>query len=102
MHLVQLLLPTRDNDGRAVPKDRLAAVRSELTSAFGGVTAYSRAPAEGLWVDDDARVVRDDVVVFEVMVDVLDRDWWGRYRRDLERRFGQEELVIRATSAERL
>jgi hypothetical protein len=45
---------------------------------------------------------RDDVVIFEVMTDQLDRPWWVQYRRDLEQRFRQIELVIRASSIERL
>jgi hypothetical protein len=39
---------------------------------------------------------RDDVVVFEVMIKELDRIWWKNYRRDLERKFRQDEIVIRA------
>ena len=30
------------------------------------------------------------------MVEDLDEDWWSSYRRELERRFSQETLVIRA------
>jgi len=28
--------------------------------------------------------------------------WWSRYRADLEQRFDQQELVVRAHSIERL
>jgi len=41
-------------------------------------------------------------VIFEVMTEQLDRPWWGQYREDLEQRFRQIELVIRASSIERL
>ena len=103
MHLVQLLLPLRDNDGRPFPASHYAEVRAELTERFGGLTAYTRAPAEGLWTEGDGeRATRDDIVVYEVMVDALDRDWWGGFRHSLERRFAQEELVVRAQPAERL
>jgi hypothetical protein len=44
MHLVQLFLPLRDNAGASFPPALFAAVRTELTDAFGGVTAYQRAP----------------------------------------------------------
>jgi hypothetical protein len=39
---------------------------------------------------------RDDIVVLEVMTDQLDREWWRSYRRDLERAFRQEAIVVRA------
>ena len=48
-HLVQLLLPIHLPDGSAVPPEAFARVRVELTERFGGVTAYSRSPATGLW-----------------------------------------------------
>jgi hypothetical protein len=41
-------------------------------------------------------------VIFAVMADPLDRAWWRDYRERLERRFRQEELVVRALGAERL
>ena len=102
MHLVQLLLPLYDNDRRPFPRAQFAAVRAELTERFGGVTAYIRAPAQGLWQDDDGDVERDDVAIHEVMVEELDRAWWAAYRERLRRAFGQEELVVRALPAERL
>jgi hypothetical protein len=45
---------------------------------------------------------RDDIVVYEVMTDTLDRAWWAGFRKALERRFAQEELVIRSHAVERL
>ncbi|WP_027483348.1 hypothetical protein [Deinococcus pimensis] len=101
-HLVQLLLPLYDREGRAFPGERYAEVAGELTGRFGGLTAYSRAPATGLWKPDEGRTVRDDVVVFEVMTDELDRAWWADYRETLRRRFAQDELVVRAHEVERL
>ena len=102
IHLVQLLLPLYDNGGRAFPGEHYAAVRDELTERFGGLTAYTRAPAQGLWQEASGPTRRDDIVVYEVMTDTLDREWWRAYRRTLERRFAQEELVIRSQAVERL
>lgn len=96
MHLVQVLLPLYDNDGHRFQDDAFARVRRELTAQFGGVTAYARAPATGLWQREDGRVDRDEMVMFEVMVDPLDRTWWKRYREDLEQRFRQDAIVARA------
>jgi len=102
IHLVQLLLPVRDNGGQPFPAALWRAVREELAGRFGGLTAYNRAPAEGEWSDDDGARRRDDVVVYEVMDDALDREWWRHFRESLERRFAQEELVVRAERIERL
>jgi hypothetical protein len=101
MYLVQLLLPLYDNAGRPFPAAAYTQLRSELTERFGGLTAYSRAPAEGVW-DDGGQRRRDDIVVYEVMVDAVDRAWWRSLRERRERKFAPEELVIRAQPAERL
>ena len=45
---------------------------------------------------------RDEIVVLEVMAETLDREWWRDYRGELERRFRQDEVVIRASEVERL
>ena len=102
MHLVQILLPLRDNEGDSFPRDWLDGVRHTLTERFGGVTAHLRAPAAGAWKDDDGDVDHDDVVIVEVMAKDLDRGWWADYRRELEQRFRQDEIVIRAMEFEQL
>ncbi len=48
MHLVQILLPLYDKRGRRIARSRFRKTAAELAREFGGVTAYSRAPAEGL------------------------------------------------------
>lgn len=100
MHLIRLLLPLYDNEGQRFPPKLLDQVFDELARKFGGVTAYQRSPAEGAWKPPGAGVVRDDVVLFEVMVDPLDRAWWADYRRTLEERFQQDKLLILALAVE--
>jgi hypothetical protein len=102
MFLVQVLLPLNANDGQALPREHFSLVREELQKQFGGLTVYSRSPAEGLWQEDSSQTVRDNIVLFEVMTDNLDRQWWQQYRDELESRFQQEEIVIRAQEIERL
>ena len=101
-HLVQLLLPTHRRNGSPVASEEFARVRVELTEHFGGVTAYSRSPATGLWKRDDEEIERDQVIMIEVVVEVFDREWWARYREQLETRFGQEEVLARALGMERI
>jgi len=95
MHLVQLLLPVADNAGQRFPASLYEDVTSDLTERFGGVTAYTRSPAEGRW-QSGASEHHDDVLIVEVMVDQLDPMWWSEFRRNLAATFRQESLVIRA------
>ena len=99
---MELLLPVYGPDGERFPQGHFDAVSAELTDRFGGLTAHVRAPAKGLWEEPSGRTQRDDIVIFEVMVDALDADWWADYRRRLERRFSQDEIVIRAVEMRRL
>jgi hypothetical protein len=102
VYLVQVLLPVYDNAGRRLPRDLHAEVATELTDRFGGCTAYTRAPAEGSWQAKRVGTVRDDIVVYEVMTEALDRAWWATYRQSLEARFRQQQVVIRAQAIELL
>ncbi len=102
MHLVQLFLPLYDNAGTPFPKAGFDAVRAELADRFGGVTAFVRSPAVGLWEDGGGGVQRDEVVLLEVMDQALDPAWWAGYRGQLERRFRQDEVLVRATAVQRL
>jgi|SRR6185312_3744302 hypothetical protein len=96
MHLVQILLPIYDNEGRAFPHEIYGAIRDELVARFSGFTGFTSAPAEGLWTRDDQETKRDEIVVFEVMVADIDSEWWAGYRRSLEKRLRQESVVIRS------
>ena len=102
MHVIEIFLPLKRNDGSDQPLNLFAEVREELVERFGGLTAFSRAPAEGLWEDEEGHVDRDRIVIFEVLADALDRAWWAGFRSRLERRFAQEEILIRASAVERL
>ena len=102
MYLIQLLLPVRDDGGRPFPRQLYERLAGELTERFGGVTAYTRAPAKGLWEEEAGEPVRDDIVVYETMAEELDERWWAALRRRLERDFRQDELVVRAQEMRRL
>ena len=99
MHLIQLYLPLYDEKGSTVPQKAFVAVRDLLTQRFGGITTYSRAPAKGFW-KDKGKVKRDDIVVFEVITQRLDRRWWRAYRKTLEVRFRQKQILVRAQAME--
>jgi hypothetical protein len=99
VYLIQVLLPIRGRSG-TVDGTAFARTREELVDAFDGVTAYARAPAQGVWVAPDGDRERDDVVMVEVLATDFDRPWWRVYRQKLAERFDQDEVHIRAVPAE--
>ena len=101
MYLIQLLLPLRDNEKRSIPAEHFNAVRTDLTRRFGGVTAFIRAPAKGLW-EEDEELHQDDVVMFEIIAENFAKDWWRQYRTQLQHLFKQKEVLIWATNVEKL
>ena len=101
MKLVQILLPLRDNRGRKFDRALYAEVHDQLIKRFGGLTAYTRSPARGLWHSAGA-TKRDDMIIVEVMAKTFHRAWWKRYRRALERKFRQDEIVVRSQNITRI
>jgi hypothetical protein len=97
MHLVEILLPLHDNSGDSFESEKYAEVRQNLTERFGGLTAFTRSPAQGT-TTENGKPVHDEIVVFEVMTEALDAYWWRSYRLRLEREFRQDQIVIRASS----
>lgn len=101
MHLVQILLPLSDNEHHPFPRAFYDKVALDMTERFGGVTAFTRSPAEGRW-SGQGSTRPEEVVVIEVMVKVLEDDWWANYRTELETTFRQEHIVIRAQNVKLL
>jgi hypothetical protein len=97
MHLVEILLPLNDNNGRPFGAEKYVAVRQHLAERFGGLTAFTRSPAQGT-TTGGGKTVHDQIVVFEVMTEKLDAEWWRNYRLQLERDFRQDEIVVRASA----
>ncbi|MBK5356058.1 hypothetical protein JFU37_26660 [Pseudomonas sp. TH41] len=98
MHLIEIFLPLNTNDGTPQPVELFRRVREQLADQFGGVTAFTRNPAKGISLLEDNEKSEDDIIVYEVMVEAVDRLWWQSYKRDLEERFQQEDILIRATA----
>lgn len=95
MHLIQILLPLRDAKGRGFPEAKYDAVAHELTDRFGGVTAYTRTPAEGRWKPgSEAATWR--MSLCSRSVETLDAKGWKTYRKTLERSFRQKSIIVRA------
>jgi hypothetical protein len=101
MHLIEILLPLTDNRGKPFEAKDFEEVRNKLIRKFGGLTAFTRSPAKGT-TEHGGTVVHDEIIVFEVMTDDLESAWWSDYRSQLERKFSQKEIVIRASEIQRL
>lgn len=100
-YLFQILLPLFDNDGREIDRKEYRRVTNELVDKFGGVTAFTRTPAEGRW-RKSGKIKRDEVVILEVVTASRSITWWRNYRSALERRFRQEAIVIRMHEIEQI
>jgi hypothetical protein len=99
--LVQILLPLHDQGGFPHPPSAYMRVRQELTRLFGVMNAYSRVPAEASGLNAGTEgLSADDLVVYEVMAERLESGWWHAYRSELERRFHQAHIVVRAQAVE--
>jgi hypothetical protein len=98
MHLVEVFLPLNTHADTPQPIELFRRVREQLADQFGGVTAFTRNPAKGISLLEDNERAEDDIIVYEVMVEAVDRHWWQSYKRDLEERFQQEEILIRVTA----
>lgn len=95
MYLIQLFLPVFDNGGKKIAKLHWKSLESELADRFGGVTTYSRAPANGTWKRNGHRKEHDELIVFEVMSARVDERWWKAKRRQLEEIFRQHSILVR-------
>jgi hypothetical protein len=95
-YLVQILLPTQDNRGRRFAGEVFEDIKRKLVESFGGVTAYTHSPAEGVWAPTPRTEAKDQIVIVEVMTDAIDGAWWTAFKHDLERRLEQDEIVIRS------
>jgi hypothetical protein len=95
MQLVQVFVPVIWKEEPSRFASEVTQVVQELTERFGGATSYLRGAAEGRWKNDNGEVEKDEVVVIEVQVGEVSLGWWSAFQTRLERRFGQEEILVR-------
>ena len=98
--LFQILLPLYDNEGEPFSDELYQAIRIELTERFGGLTAYSRSPATGLWKNGEDELTADKIIVYEVIADEVEKKFWKSFREILKAQFKQDDLIIRCTNIE--
>lgn len=98
LRMIQIYLPLYDPDGKAFPQRYYEKIKEELNEKFGGLTMYTRSPAEGLWKEDQQKTVKDDLLILEVIASELEQDFWRQYKHNLKKIFKQEELLINCAS----
>lgn len=97
MHLIELFLPLYDSEGNRFPEKIFSDLKNDLTDAFGGLTIHSKAPATGLWKPENDEPVKDTIVIYEVMTENLDEDYWQECKKHLQNGLQQDEIMIRST-----
>ncbi len=101
MFLVEIFIPRSVLEAEPNRK-QVEQLKVEFTNKFGGVTSYLRASADGLWVNGEGKIERDEIGVLEVMVEKIDKDWWRQLRKRLEMDMKQEQILIRSRAVELL
>ncbi|WP_196258686.1 hypothetical protein [Pelagibacterium limicola] len=101
MQLVGVFLPLDTKHQTPIAPDVFEGIFRDLAHRFGGATAFSRAPAQGLW-NDEGLMKSDRLIIVEVMVEDVDESWWKDYRLWLKSELEQDEIIIRATPCRRL
>jgi|SRR5688572_16998614 len=102
MQLVQIFLPLYDNRKQRFDRSLYDDLRILLKEQFGGITFYRNAPAEGLWEDETGKTKFDELVIAEVMIGEVDKEWWQQFKQRLEKIFKQEEILIRFIQFDKL
>jgi hypothetical protein len=102
MQLVQIFLPLYDNNKQLFHKSVFEDLCTKLKDKFGGVTLYRNSPTEGLWKDETGKTNYDELIIAEIMIEELDKEWWKQYKQSLEQIFKQEQILIRCFLFEKL
>lgn len=100
--LIQLLVPVYDSEGKRFPARYYSQLQRKLTDKFGGLTIYSRNPAEGFWKEGKSQTVKEEMLVCEVMAVEADPDFWQKLKLTLVEQFDQEEIVITSCKISRI
>lgn len=92
---IEIFIPVFDEKGKPFPEKFYRKIKKKLTDDFGGMTAYTQMPADGIWKDEKEKEVKDQIVVYEVMASKIDKAYWKAYKTKLSVLFKQNDLVIR-------
>jgi hypothetical protein len=102
VQLIQIFLPLYNNDKQHFDRSLYDDLQNRLKDQFGGVTFYRNAPAEGLWRDETGKTDFDELIIAEVMIEEVNKEWWEQFKHRLEQVFHQDEILIRSIMFEKL
>lgn len=92
--LYQLYLPLTYNDGRPIEKQKFHLTRQELTTRFGGLTSTPPGfPLQGWWHSTQG-IVMDDIVIWTILTQDDEDQFFLNYKETLRQRFAQEEIFL--------
>lgn len=97
MNVIEVFLPLDTGPDLPISLEAIEGLVAGLADRFGGATAFTREPADGLWKTRTS-MQRDRIIIVEVVVDEVDQDFWQAYKRRLEQEFAQDEVMIRVTA----
>ncbi|RFS17727.1 hypothetical protein [Emticicia sp. C21] len=101
MYQIEILLPLADNKDKPFKSEYFEQVQQHLTEKFGGLTAFTRTPAEGLWKQSKgSKATHDDIIIFEVLTPTIKKGWWQDYKEELKVIFRQEDIIIKVMKME--
>lgn len=101
MNVIEVFLPLDRGNGMPVEGEQIEAIVKGLADRFGGATAFTREPADGLW-KRSSTIEHDRIIIVELMVNDVDETWWKNYRARLQKEFEQDEILIRVTACSRI
>jgi inorganic pyrophosphatase len=100
--LIHFPLPLYKQDGKKFPSNYYTTLHQKLVKKFGGLTVYSRSPAEGFWQADDKKVIKEDMLVHEVMASEVDELFWQKLKSSLMKKFEQQDVIITCSRISRI
>ncbi|MER3408208.1 MAG: hypothetical protein C4292_05580 [Nitrososphaera sp.] len=105
--MVEFLLPRTTGAGEAIDMRYIMGEIERIAAREGGATAL-KAPVEGLWAKGaGGEIEKDQHVSFFTVIDITGREQsigehLLRLKRQMEEKFGQEDIFILASEVQRI
>lgn len=78
--------------GRRLPARELSLLKKRLIKKFGGLTHFPQ-KTKGSWKIGHA-TFEDEIVILRVLADTNFPSFWKTLKRDLQKQWGQKEILI--------
>jgi hypothetical protein len=97
-----LFVPLFYNDGAPIEQAKIEAIGEQLLAHFTGLTFFPQ-PNQGFWKLGNV-TFRDQIVIFRVLADNTRaaRRFFAKFKEQLKKDLGQEEILIVERSVEAL